>query len=951
MAKAKIAAALFCSASALVMASAAWGQAAPPQPAAAGAVEEVIVTGTRIVRDGYEAPTPTTTVTTQQLLATTPTNIPDALNKLPAFSGSRSMQGANNGGGTNNPGNFLNLRSFGISRTLILLDGHRVPPTLYDGTVDTNTIPEILVQRVDVVTGGASAVYGADAVTGVVNFILDRKFTGIKGAIQGGVAQKGDNKTWRMDLATGFDLTDNLHVIAGFTHNQADGIRYKEDRPRGDTVYCTTGGGTTANPYRLTSNCRLATGSYGGLITTGPLAGQAFNPDKSLFTFNTGTPTGTAGNSSGGDGIYWNHTTLVSPLNTTQAFGRADLRLNDDVTFYAQGNWTQSLTHFQNTLENRTASSVNKITVFSGNPFLPAAVQNVLTATNTPSFTLSRYSQDYGRATVYINTKSYNVSAGLEGKVFGDWQWGVDYTHGQGETREPTVRNTNNPRFYAAADAVRNPANGQIVCAVSLTANAGLYPGCVPIDVFGENNFSQAAAGYIYETTFWDAINKMDDVSGSLSGNIFNNWAGPVSLALSAEYRKASLNVTTNADPNQPVSFAGLRGGFTASTPLDVKNINAPSSGSNSVKEVAVETVFPLIVDKPFIKNLEVSGAYRFTDYSLSGSVSTWKLGLNYEPTDEFRFRLVRSRDIRAPTLFDLFAGRNVSQSSFSDPLTGLVGQPTLISQGNADLKPEVAKTSTVGVIYSPAWLPRARASIDLYDIRMTNAIVSLGGSGSQAQVNECTASGGTSTVCDLFVRPLGPTNTSAANFPTAILSQSLNVADTHTYGVDADASYSFDLDSLNAGWAGQIDLRGLLSYQPHLYARNTPTSVRTDAAGALGLPRLRATLSVGYNLGGWNFDAQTRYRSGMRPSSNPTQIFAYDGPGAVAYADIAISYKFRVRNKDDLTAFFSITNVFNTPSQFSPPAPTITGTPMFQYPGNGDVIGRMFTTGIRFKM
>jgi iron complex outermembrane receptor protein len=228
------------------------GEAASAQAGdATAAVErgDIVVTGSRAIRDGRDAPTPLTVAGIEQLQLT-PSNIPDALNKLPQFSGSTTNVGAGNGAGSGRSnvftGNFINLRSFGAIRTLILQDGRRVPPTALNGQVDTNTIPQMLVQRVEIVTGGASAVYGSDAVTGVVNFILDRNFSGLRAQVQSGVAETGDAFSWRAGLAGGFDVGPRGHLIFSVEHYENRGIVSTSDRDWSAAVPIYTGLGTTA---------------------------------------------------------------------------------------------------------------------------------------------------------------------------------------------------------------------------------------------------------------------------------------------------------------------------------------------------------------------------------------------------------------------------------------------------------------------------------------------------------------------------------------------------------------------------------------------------------------------------------------------------------------------------------------------------------------------------------
>ena len=246
--------------SALALAS-----AAAAQNVAANTTEETItVTGTRI--SGTDTPTPVQVQTAVELQAITPASISEGLNKSPIFMGGSTPNNATtgaNGRGGNLPGYFLNLRNLGTIRTLVLLDGHRVPGTNYDTTVDTQALPQLLVQRVEVVTGGASAVYGSDAVTGVVNFILDHNFDGLKGLVQGGISEYGDAKSFRAGIAGGEDLLGG-HLIWSLEYRDRDAIPDAAARPLGNQGYSVVGAGTAASPYNLVKNIRQANTAPGG---------------------------------------------------------------------------------------------------------------------------------------------------------------------------------------------------------------------------------------------------------------------------------------------------------------------------------------------------------------------------------------------------------------------------------------------------------------------------------------------------------------------------------------------------------------------------------------------------------------------------------------------------------------------------------------------------------------
>ena len=963
----KFSAALTAGVSLMALASAAWAQeAVAPQAATSGGSEsttvaDVIVTGSRAIRDGRDAPTPLTVAGMDQLQLT-PSNIPDALNKLPQFAGSTTNVGAGNGAGSGRSniftGNFINLRSFGAIRTLILQDGRRVPSTTLNGQVDTNTIPQLLVKRVEIVTGGASAVYGSDAVTGVVNFIMDRNFTGLKGEVQGGVSDQGDASSWKVGLAGGSDVLDRGHVIWSVEHYESEGIPSMADRSWSATVPTYTGAGTTASPFVLTSNARISNVTNGGLARisgtapAAPFNGRQFVGAGTLAPFTAGTATTTNNVQVGGDGAYYQGVNLVLPLETNQAFARFDYDLSEAATFYIQGSLAEAKAYGV----HNSSETPQNYRIYSGNAFLPADAQTALTTSNTAYFGLGRLNNDLmADSTLDQKTFSQRYTAGFRGKVFGDFRWDVFYTYGQADVNSVTNNNINYPHFYAALDAVKN-AQGATVCRVDIT-NPGLYPGCAPINMFGVGNQSQAAKDYIYEDTAWAATNKMHDFGASINGSPFSTWAGPVSVALNAEYREESLVETTTASSLSVPSFTGIR--LAAPTALVwAYPTEAPMSGKNSVWEVGSEVLVPLLEDVPFAQRLAVNGALRYTHYSTSGGATTWKLGAIWQPVSDLKFRGAASQDIRAPTLSDLFAGRSITFGNFTDThAKNSAGQTitdtrsvAVIKTGNPDLVPEVARTYTAGFLYTPSWLPRFAVSWDYFDISIKNAIGTINGA-SASIVKECEDSGGASAVCASIMRPLPFSNTTTANFPTAVLNSNLNVAETNTHGFDLEASYNFDLANVASSLPGTVDLRLLYTYQPELNTRTFESSPLLNLAGAVGLSKSRVTSFVSYKNNGFNANAQVRYYSKQARSEDPSLVFADPPLPSTFYTDIGVSQEFTFdRRKGEV--FFNVGNLFDKDPRVSP-STTRVGIPGTGNPAvNGDdVVGRYYTVGLRFKL
>jgi outer membrane receptor protein involved in Fe transport len=880
-----------------------------------------------------------------ELMQETPSNIPDALNKLPQFAGSNT-QGSNNNAGTRTAGNFLNLRSFGPVRTLILLNGQRVPPTDTNGQVDTSALPQALVERVDVVTGGASAVYGSDAVTGVVNFILDTKFTGFKVETSGGVSEQGGGQSNKISLAAGGGALERGHFIFSLEHYDNNGLDQTDRHfSRQNNVY--TGAGTAASPYVLTSNVRLSNEAYGGLVTSGPFAGQQFVGSGVLAPFVRGTPTGTNNVSVGGDGAYYYGMPLTQSLRTEQGFGRFQFDFNDHVRAYAQASLSQAQNDF-----HAAVIADNGVRIFSGNPFLPADAQARLTAAATPSFTMNILPQYLTlQSTLNQTTRALSATAGVTGSVFDDrYRWDVYYNRGVGRTSSETTDNINNPRFYAALDAVRDPG-GNTVCRVTLT-NPALYPGCVPLNMFGVSNQSQAALSYISMDTVWKAVNTQNDFAASLSGTAVDGWAGPISVASNFEYRTRTLELTSNADPTVAPVYTGIRMGAAPTLPWQYTT-TAAAGGDDSVWEISGETIIPLLADKPLAKALEISAAVRYTNYSSSGAVTTWKGGLNYQPIAGLRFRSAASRDIRAPTLYNLYAGATYTNFSLSDPHTGVTASVPAATVGNPDLVPEVARTWTAGLVYSPSWLPGFNISVDYFDIKMLNAIgtVAASSGNTTAAAQDCERSGGTSPTCALFVRPLPYSDTSPANFPTLILNNPVNIAAQYTHGIDVEADYAVDLASISAVLSGDLDFRLFYSYQPEMSSQAFPGQPLIDAAGGQGLPANRATVRLTYTAGPLAAGWQTRYSGNQnRGTGNPVQVFAGEALPAIYYHDLSLSYHFGPGGHD-LQTFLTVNNLLDKQPRISPTV-TLTGLAGFGNPvvPGDDVLGRYYTAGIRWR-
>ena len=928
----------------------------PAQTAQAPGVEEIVVTGTRIVRDGYEAPTPVSVLGAEQLTDISPQNIADAVNRLPAFARSTTSTNSSSADVTAGVSN-LNLRGLQAVRTLVLLDGKRVVGGTLVGfsnngsAVDVNIMPDGLISRVDVVTGGASAVYGSDALAGVVNFVLDKKFTGIKGNIQGGVTTHGDNEQYAISLAAGVPFAnDRGHVLLSAEDHYQAGIAHN-NRPFSQTAYLwivnpaygTGAGQSLSNPqYTAVLNAGLATATRGGLIVSGPLKGTQFLAGGAPATFNYGSLV--SGNiMSGGD---WQVSridrdqSLDFRLYRQNVFTRVSYDLTDNVNAFFELGWAYT--------KARVVAGVpffhlGNVTVKADNPFIPATVRAQMTALKLTSFALGTTNADEPTYAAFNGRTFRRYVAGFEGKSDAfdtTWTWDASYSRSTTlvSTRTPNDEITAN--YNRAVDSVVDPNTGQIVCRV-ITGDVYGRP-CVPYNPMGIGVNTKASLDYISSTAYsWIAL-AQDVFQVSATGEPFSPWAGPVSVALSAEHRYESVD-----SDSTPIDQAR---GFFAS------NYTA-SHGRYSVNEGAIETVIPLAKDTAWARSFDLNGAVRFTSYSTSGFVTTWKIGGSWKPIDDITFRATQSRDIRAPNLGDLFsAGRSgtgtVTENGVTTVIVTRVGS-------NPALLPEKADETGVGVVLQPSFFPGFGASVDYYNIKINGAIVSLS---AQNYVDQCLA--GNQALCSLIQRD----SAGRINFVAVVPA---NFQLQQAQGIDFESSYNFNLDDVSSSLAGTVGLRAMATYVRSLKTiglgvTTEGSGVVADAAaiGTAGLfsPKWKYMITASYKLedfsgaltmrgigsGVYN-NAFVYCTSGCPVSSPPNAItigIPNKTPGAKIF-DLNLSYKVMGGAAD---IFFVAQNIFDTEP------PLIAGSlGAGYYAGQGnsefDKVGRIFRAGVRFKI
>jgi iron complex outermembrane receptor protein len=910
-------------ASIVALAAVSWSSAAFAQASSGAAqVDELVVTASRVSRDGYEAPTPTTVVGLEQLRAAAPAQIADYINKLPALSGSSTPRSVSAGSTATTGGNFLNLRSLGPSRTLVLLDGRRLPPSTVTGNIDINTLPSALVERIDVVTGGASAAWGSDAVAGVVNFVLNKRFTGVRGSITAGQSSEGDAEQFEAGLAYGRGFADRRgHMMLSLEYSDIGeaGPASSRDWFRGYKVMPNPAfvAGNGQPTRALLPNVGLATATDGGLITAGPLKGTQFGsggaPAPFAFGFSSGLQSVNGSAEDSGARMQLQHAVRRGSL-----FGRVSYDLGSDITVYGEANYAKSRAMSQGVPYNRFGN----ITISQDNAYLDAVTRARLVAANAATFTMGRINQDLGFFRVYNYTEVARVLVGADGRFGQTWRWTLYAQHGQNDSLLLSTNNAKVANYNLAIDAVRVPATGAIVCRSTL---ANPTNGCVPLNVFGPKAASPEAARYILGVARQPIEFRQDVVSGSVRGDIFSLWAGPVSVAAGFEHREE----TYDADADS----LSVDNGFW------VGNYKR-SSGGIKVNEVFAEAVVPLIRNQPFFKQLDFNGAVRVTDYSSSGSVSTWKYGLTHDLNEQIRLRGTVSRDVRAPNLNDLFQGGVSSSGQILDPFRNTTGAFQSITRGNPNVGPEESDTISYGIAYRPDWLPGFSIAADYFSIDIDGAIQVLD---PNTTINRCFA--GETLLCNSVIR-------NSAGLLTQIILQPQNVQTVKTAGYDYEVSYRASLSDWVDGWSGNVALRMLASQVLQRTVRAGTSNF--DYAGSLAdgtaVPDWRWFLSGVYTNGPFSGMISVR-RIGegvLRTEWGPADI-TENKVRAVNYVDAGAAWRLQ-RWGGGTEIFGNIENLFDA----DPPVTPITigvshinvGANQFIY----DTVGRQYRVGVRFR-
>lgn len=913
--------------------------------------DTIVVTGSRIARPDLSSSVPVSVIGQEQIQQTGAANIQDVLNELPSV-GQNISRTSSNFSTTGNGIATVNLRNLGSARTLVLVNGRRFVAGL-PGTsvVDLNTIPTDLIKDVQVVTGGASAVYGSEAIAGVVNFILDDKFEGLRFHGQGTISDEGDSGRYLASVTAGTAFADGRgHIVVNGSYDRDNGLR---SRNRGFSAHDI--------PNRSSFSAQ-------GLFSPDGM----FASDGSTFTYgldNSLKPYEGANI----DGYDRNQDRYLGvPVERYLATGLASYELSDNATLFFEGSFAKSKS--RSSLEPQAVANTDLVnadgTGYAGipitNPFIPTAIRDAMVAEGVTSLAFRRRSNDIFDRSNKNDRETWRAVAGLRGSFADKFDYELYYGHG--ETKDYTRSGTIfGPQYVNALNAVAGP-NGP-VCSINVDADpTNNDAACAPLNIFGFNTVSAAAADYVTrggQLSEYRAKVKQDVFSASVSGELFDLPGGALSIATGFEYR----NEKSGEDFDEATNLGQTLG-----------NLLTDTRGKYNVKEGFLEVVAPILSERPFFHYLGLEGAVRYSDYSTVGGVWSWKAGGEWAPIPDIRFRGIYSEATRAPNISELFSARSETFPAIVDPCdqregegdgapitlpTGSLSAACLANPaiaaaanaggfvystaqiqtingflgGNPDLNEETAKTLTLGAVFQPRFARGFSLTVDYYRIKLKNAIGIIG---QQTSLDECMTGNGDALFCDNITRD-------ATGRVTQVDAFNLNTGSFLVSGIDTQVKYSTTF-----GESGRFDLSGfwthLLKQQQTSYPGG-PTQKEVGQLDCYSCGRLgtgfRDKVNVSATVGWDNVSLNWRVNylsSVVDDLTDPDRT----STGAYWYHDAQL--RFAVDDKKKYEFYLGVDNVFDKKP------PVFGDTNPVTFPGaqtsatTYDLYGRLFYAGVDFR-
>jgi outer membrane receptor protein involved in Fe transport len=922
---------------------------------------EIVVTGSRLRRSDLSAPSPTTVFGEQEIRLSGNVSLEKTLNEFPQLA-SGNTSTVNNGGGAGVL--TANLRGLGATRTLVLVNGRRFIPADSSGNVDLASIPDALIERSEIITGGASAVYGSDAIAGAVNFILRRDFSGLEASAQYGLTSRGDAASKKFDVTLGAELGDEGNVALAVSWTKQDPIR-QSDRPfgrlplaevNGQLVYSGSGNiPGTRIPLSAAQRARLSGVNLtpSGACTT--ITGIRFGAEGNVFPYCQPEDTYN----------YAPFNLLQRPLERFNVSSIGHYDISDGVTAFAEAYFVNSRNNSVLAPDSFTpvtpgaASSTLLVPNYATSASLFPAVRQFF-VNNRALFDPDgdgtaavvgggRRADELGTRDSFFERQSYAVTGGLRGEFADNWRWEGFYQYLRNRTDTRAEGFISQTRLSLGLDSVLN-ASGQAVCRVQIL-------NCVPVSIFGLGSIAPAAGVYLTPSRASNDVFERQVGGASISGTAFDLPAGPVAVALGVEYRKDRYDFNPSA---QDIAFEY---GAASTTPL---------SGSFDVKEVFGEVRIPILGDIPFVELLALEGAARYSDYSTVGGVFTWKAGGEYAPVEWVRFRGAYNRAIRAPNINELYAAVAQGFTGGTDPCAAsqqpsATAQQICIAQGipsaelatftqatlgltqesggNPNLSEEKSKTYTIGAVVSPPFLPRLNLTLDYFNVEVTGAITTIN---AQQTLNDCYSVGDiNSATCQSIFRLPG------GQIDFVRVTQN-NIGSLTVRGIDAQIDYRLPLPGaleMN-GEPASLTLQAVASWLLERSTRVLASSAAQDCSGFYGggcssgtggfiTPDFKLNLTGTYSTGPLSWRVQGRMIGGL--DAYRTVVTTIDEIKPVWYVDTTLSF--------DVSEQF---NLFGGVENLLDKQPPIFGT---QFVGDAntdvslyDTLGRRFFIGGRLR-
>ncbi|WP_313437642.1 TonB-dependent receptor plug domain-containing protein [Novosphingobium sp.] len=921
-----------------------------PEDAEAG--QAIVVTGSRIARPDVDSPVPVAYFGSQDLQRDAAANVMDSLSELPQVGIGNSRTNSNfltSGTGIST----INLRNLGNSRTLTLVNGRRfVSGFAGDSAVDVNNIPTDFIERVDVVTGGQSAVYGSDAIAGVVNFVLKDNFEGIRARAQYNLTGRGDNPRFFASVTAGtkFGADDRGSIMLNYSYDKDKGLNSR-DRA-------------------------ISAQDCNGLIC-GPAAYSVFSPQGQFYLTNGDTlgsvySFDTDNNLITGQGPGFNRNgvrRIATPVERHLVSAIAKYDITDSIQLYGEGTYAKvrsnaSLEASAIGLSNSSSALANPDAPGIGidNPFIPTALASIIAARNSDADPTNdvtsisarrRFNEVFDRSN-RASRDTWRAVVGVRGDITDKWNFDVSYVYGH-VTDSNSSEDVDVRRLANALDATT--INGEIVC----RSAAARLDGCVPINLFGYNTASPEASSYVQAVVPKSEVikNTQHVLTGSVSGSFAALPAGDIGVAFGGEYRKESvtddLDILTNTGGNSG-------------------NLIPDFSGKFDVWEVFGEVNVPLLANMNFVNYLGLMGQARYSKYSTVGSVFSWNAGAEYSPVEGVRFRGVYARANRAPNNSELFSPASETFASVTDPCDGATATNDLNGFGNAcraipavaaaiansgtfeytladlqgingfvggntNLQEETAETITLGAVFTPRAVPGLSVTVDYFNIKLKDAIATTG---RNTSIEQCLLTD-LDVFCDNVIR--NPNN----GFVTTVNDQLINVAERKTSGIDLGVRYSTGLGLLeNDTLAVQANYTYLINFD----IQSNPAAEVEHYDGTVGFSKHRASGRFIYGFNDISLSWQVNYMSGAKADEN----FTNANPAIVALNDVK-SYMYhdvqaRFDVMDKKAAFYvGVDNLFDKKPPYLPGAqfavsPTGAETAADVY----DPFGRRFYVGFQFN-